>query len=144
LEAKKTPIEKTTVFTNVKSVMQRHPSSGIQTVFKAEGDESPLGVVVVEKGRITCSGDQDSCGLQALQKRGGDDVEFVDLEGGSVAPGLTSFGSPLGLEHINEEPSTNDGVIYDPLTEKVPEIIGGDTALIMASDGLEFESRDAL
>lgn len=132
------------MFVNVKNVMQRHPSSGIQTVFKAEGDGSPLGVVVVEKGRITCSGDQDVCGLQALQKRGGDDVEFVDLEAGSVAPGLTSFGSPLGLEHINEEPSTNDGVIYDPLTERVPEITGGDTALIMASDGLEFESRDAL
>ncbi|KAJ2931515.1 hypothetical protein H1R20_g5580, partial [Candolleomyces eurysporus] len=144
LELKKMPIEKTTVFVNVKNVMQRHPSSGIQTVFKAEDDESPLGVVVVEKGRITCSGDQDSCGLQALQKRGGSDVEFVDLEGGSVAPGLVSFGSPLGLEHINEEPSTNDGVIFDPLTEKVPALLGGDTALIMASDGLEFESRDAL
>ena len=42
-----------------------------------------------------------------------DDVdEFVDLEGGSLAPGFTSYGSSLGLEEILFEPSTNDG---DPL-----------------------------
>lgn len=58
-------------------------------------------------------------------------------------PALTSFGSPLGLQDIEQEPSTEDGPVFDPLTSDVPEIIGGDGGLIRAVDGLQYSSRDA-
>ncbi|KAF6761161.1 amidohydrolase [Ephemerocybe angulata] len=146
LEVKKTPIEKATVFLNVKTVTRR-TQIGVQTSFTAqpgavEGPNSSLGVVLVEKGRIACAGDQATCGLHTLRER--KDIEYVDLEGGSIAPGLVTFGSPVGLEQINEEPSTNDGAIYDSLTDSVPALLGGNTAVVRASDGLDFGSRDAL
>jgi len=57
-------------------------------------------------------------------------------------PGLVSFGAPLGLTHIPGEASTNDGLVFDPLSMKVPEIIDG--TVIKAADGLLFATRDAL
>lgn len=73
------------------------------------------------------------------------DTKVIDLEGGSISPGLVSFGSPLGLEYIAAEDSTNDSPIHDRLTEKgVPDMIGGDGAMIRAADGLLFQTRDAL
>ena len=74
---------------------------------------------------------------------GGD--EFIDLKGGSLAPGLTSYGSPLGLVEISLEPSTNDGVVLDPLVDgNLPSILGKDTAIIRAVDGLQFQGRNTL
>ncbi|KAG6828905.1 hypothetical protein H0H92_006356 [Tricholoma furcatifolium] len=70
--------------------------------------------------------------------------EVVDLWGGSLAPGLTTFGSPLGLVEILLEPSTSDGAVKDPLTGTVPTIAGGDDAVIRAVDGLQFEGRNTL
>jgi hypothetical protein len=63
-------------------------------------------------------GDVDSvCG-------GGDVDGFVDLEGGSLAPGLTRYGSPSGLSEILNEPSTNDGAVVDPLVDgNLPSIL---------------------
>ncbi len=61
----------------------------------------------------------------------------------SCRPGLISFGSPLGLEHITSEASTNDGSVPDALTGNTPAILGSD-AFIHAVDGLQFESRDML
>ncbi|OJT07354.1 hypothetical protein TRAPUB_1790 [Trametes pubescens] len=71
-------------------------------------------------------------------------VEYVDLEGGSLAPGLTTFGSPLGLEEIMGEVSTKDGYVLDPLQDRVPKVVGGNGALIHAIDGLQFGTRHAL
>jgi hypothetical protein len=68
----------------------------------------------------------------------------VDLKGGSLAPGLVTFGSPLGLEEINLEPSTNDGTVPDALTGSVPSIVGGTNAIIRAVDGLAFNGRNLL
>ncbi|KAJ7512471.1 hypothetical protein B0H11DRAFT_1844256 [Mycena galericulata] len=93
------------------------------------------GVVVVEKGRIVCSG-------ECLEDLSRSDAVYIDLEGGSITPGLVSYGSPLGLSHISGEPSTNDGPVFDPLSNAVPEIIEG--KLIKAADGLLFATRDAL
>lgn len=66
-----------------------------------------------------------------------------DTAGGSISPGLISFGSPLGLEHIAAEASTNDGTTLDPLTAGVPKVFGPG-AVAHAVDGLQFASRDAL
>ena len=95
--------------------------------------------VVLQDGLLVCVDDLNStCG-------GGDADEFVDLEGGSLAPGLTSYGSPLGLVEISHEPSTNDGVVLDPLVDgNPPAILGKDTAIIRAVDGLQFQGRNTL
>jgi hypothetical protein len=50
----------------------------------------------------------------------------------------------MALQDIDQEPSTQDGNVIDPLTSIVPEIIGGDGSLIRAVDGLQYHSRDAL
>ena len=71
-------------------------------------------------------------------------VPIVDLEGGSIAQGLLSYGAPLGLEEITAEASTNDGVAPAPLIDSVPSLVGGDKYLARAIDGLKFETRDAL
>ena len=72
------------------------------------------------------------------------DADYIDLQGGSIAPGLVSAGSPLGLQEIDQEKSPQDGVVFDPLSSGVPGIVGGSGALIRAADGLLFGTRDAL
>jgi hypothetical protein len=143
LEPLKPPLEKVTVFLNVKSIVQPNKeglaSKELHT--SPDGTASP-GIVIIERGKVVCAGDPAVCGLDGLRQR--TNVDVVDLEGGSIVPGLTTYGSPVGLEEINQEPSTNDGTILDPLTDSIPALLGGDTAIIRASDGLEFGSRDAL
>ncbi|KAF9501563.1 carbohydrate esterase family 9 protein [Pleurotus eryngii] len=128
------------VFTNVKDVFTAH-ASGIMKSFSASHEDG-LGVVVVRGGKIECSGQRATCfangNIDSLE------ADVVDLEGGSISPGLLSFGAPLGLEVINQEPTTNDGLVGDALRKPLPKILGGDTAVVRAVDGLEFGTRDAL
>lgn len=126
------------VFTNVKSVFTRSTSTVERVLDLAEA----TGVVVARQGRVVCSGSHADCFTKDLL--GDEQPLIVDLKGGSISPGLTTFGAPLGLEEINQEPSTNDGVVLDPLGGAVPRIIGGDSAIIKAVDGLQFSTRDAL
>ncbi|KAG6895604.1 hypothetical protein C0992_000419, partial [Termitomyces sp. T32_za158] len=74
--------------------------------------------------------------------------EIVDLQGGSLAPGLTTFGTHLGLVEILLEPSTSDGDVIDPLvasrTGSELGLVGGDESVIRAVDGLQFEGRNTL
>lgn len=67
----------------------------------------------------------------------------IDLQGGSISPALVSFGSPLGLQEIMAESSTNDGYVYDPILREVPSILG-DKSVIRAADGLQYSTRHAL
>lgn len=98
------------------------------------------GVVVVNNGRIVCSGGVMSC-VSYVSNRSVN----VDLEGGSISPALVSFGSNLGLQEIAGEASTTDGTVYDALSgNKIPKILGGDGSIIRAVDGLQFGTRDAL
>ncbi|TFK25671.1 amidohydrolase [Coprinopsis marcescibilis] len=135
----KKPVEDTVVFTNVKRMMVR-TTTGIASV--STGEKESGGTVIVKNGTVACAGEKALCDVAATQLQGTHRV--VDLEGGSITPGLTSFGSPLGLQHIEAEPSTNDGTILDPLKNSIPEILGGYSAIVRAADGLEFASRDAL
>jgi hypothetical protein len=122
------------VFVNVKSVLTPD-DEGVHELFSATGGGT-LGTVVAENGHITCVG---VCSTDFA------DATIIDLEAGSISPGLVTFGSPLGLQHIEAEDSTADGAIYDPLSSSgVPEIVGGDGAIIRAADGLVFQTRDAL
>lgn len=123
-----------TCFTNVSSIYSVHDGVMRSTQLQFPGS------VVVHGGSVLCSG---SCS-DFLRTAEEGVVTFVDLEGGSISPGLVSFGSRLGLQTIFEEPSTNDGVVFDPLEKQTVDILGGDTAMIRAVDGLVFGTRDAL
>ncbi|KIP04854.1 hypothetical protein PHLGIDRAFT_129239 [Phlebiopsis gigantea 11061_1 CR5-6] len=128
----------TVLFTNVRSVFTRDGFEVSET-FSAQ-DHEDLGVVVVRNGTIVCSGHNAACLTSSLV----DEAQVVDLVGGAISPGLTTFGSPLGLVEIDSEASTNDGLVFDPLVDRVPSIIGGDAALVRAVDGLQFGGRNAL
>ena len=134
-----TPERSTThpvVFTNVSDVIIRR-GPDVQETFTTQLED---GVVVVEDGHMLCSGIASAC----AHLTSGDDIEYINLHGGVIAPGLITFGSPLGLEEIQGESSTSDGYTYDPLSQVIPGVVGGEGALIRAADGLQFATREAL
>ncbi|KAJ6491350.1 hypothetical protein C8R47DRAFT_1045160 [Mycena vitilis] len=124
------------VFRNVGSMFSKNSATGsVSEVFRSASAE---GVVIVEKGRIVCSGTHAAC-PSALSRP---DALHLDLEGGSISPAIVSYGSSLGLTNIPGEASTNDGPVFDPLSTPVPPLIDG--TVMKASDGLLFATRDAL
>lgn len=129
-------------FLDVKSVWVLNQDGDVQTLFDDSDSGGEGNTVIVRDGDAICfAGKSDS--VQCAQGEG-EDLEVVDLQGGSIAPGLTTFGSPIGLVEIRLEPSTVDGVVFDPLIGGVPAIVGGDEAVIRAVDGLQFEGRNTL
>ena len=128
---------KTFKIIGVKSVW--HYGAGGHIVPLFDDKEGKGRTVLLQDGRLVCVDDvKTRCG-------GGDVDEFVDLKGGSLAPGLTSYGSPLGLVEISLESSTNDGVVLDPLVDgNLPSVLGKDTTIIRAVDGLQFQGRNTL
>uniref|UniRef100_A0A8H8CQ82 Amidohydrolase-related domain-containing protein n=1 Tax=Psilocybe cubensis TaxID=181762 RepID=A0A8H8CQ82_PSICU len=129
----------TVVFKNVNSVYYVKDRS----IGKLQTSASHLGsmTVVTRNGIIVCHGSDIECmGLDLKDTI----MEVVDLEGGSLSPALVSFGYPLGLVNIRMEPSTNDGSLFDPLLGIIPKVLGGDTTVIRAFDGLQFGTRNAL
>lgn len=131
------------VFTGVKSIFVRNAEfEGIEEIFHADAQrDGEEGVVVIEKGKIVCFGSRRSACFQGAMKSAAEPV-FFDLEGGSISPGLVSYGSQLGLAEIATEAATADGLVFEPLRGEVPSIVKGE--LIRAIDGLEFGTRDAL
>jgi hypothetical protein len=141
------------IFENVKHFFLP-TATGIQDVFSIQNEN--LGVVIVGNGSVLCSGVETSClrsdhpGTYRVFDLKGEmymgmtrpKANWSEIAGGSISPGLISFGSPLGLEHIAAEDSTNDGAIRDPLVRAVPKVTGN--AMPSAVDGLQFPSRDAL
>jgi hypothetical protein len=97
--------------------------------------------VIVHAGHIACAG-PSAAGACAEFIAAGTGAEVVDLHGGALAPGLTTFGSDLGLSEIMLEPSTTDGPVFDPLTMAVPSILGH--TVVRAVDGLQFGGRNTL
>ncbi|KAG1849280.1 hypothetical protein DFJ58DRAFT_795038 [Suillus subalutaceus] len=117
------------MFVNVSGLYMRgDDSSGVMRV------SEQAGLVGVEDGRVVCVG-------QCSDFAEGD-VDIVNLEGGAITPGLTSFGAPLGLVEIRLEPSTNDGSVHNPLDGDLPAILG-DT-IMRAQDGLMFGGQNLL
>lgn len=93
-----------------------------------------VGSVGVKDGRVMCVGQCSDFAEGA--------VDIVDLEGGTITPGLTSFGTPLGLVEIRLEPSTNDGSVYNLLDEDLPAVLGD--KVVRAQDGLMFGGQNLL
>lgn len=116
--------------------MYQQQNGNIEQMQMLQGEGS---AVVTRNGHIICYG-------QCAHSYDADDAKttIINVEGGSISPGFVSYGSPLGLEEINQEASTNDGNIIDPLNTKVSNVIGGDYAIVRAADGLQFGTRDAL
>ncbi|KAI0374295.1 composite domain of metallo-dependent hydrolase [Pilatotrama ljubarskyi] len=129
------------VFTNVSSVYLRDAQNIRQAYVADTADALSAGVVVAREGEIACISSMAGECLSSLRE---DDAEFINLEGGAISPGLVTVGSPLGLEEITSEVSTIDGYVLDPLSQDIPEIVGGDGMVIRAADGLQFGTRDAL
>jgi hypothetical protein len=139
LAPKKSPINTTIVFKNVKSLYLKKGGVIEQVLFPQE--TSGFSTIIVRNGSIVCSGDELCSKVAPLDPTS---LLTIDLEGGSISPGFVSFGSPLGLQHMDQEPSTNDGIVYDHLLQPIPDILAGNSAIIHAVDGLEYGSRDAL
>ncbi|KAF8161153.1 carbohydrate esterase family 9 protein [Crassisporium funariophilum] len=133
----KSSVSGTVIFTNVDSVFLKKDHT-VQQVFSAS-EAGASGTIVVENGNIKCAGVSLTCQLAQY----GPNVRRINLEGGSISPALISYGSPLGLNHINGEASTNDGPVHNVLSSDPPGILG-QGSIIRAVDGLQFSTRDAL
>ncbi|KAI0367317.1 carbohydrate esterase family 9 protein [Pilatotrama ljubarskyi] len=132
---------RTVVFSNVSAVYLRD-GNGVSEVYTATSEPASAGVVVVQEGKLSCVGSALSACASPVDD---EDAEYINLHGGAVSPALVTVGSSLGLEEIRSEPSTMDGYVLDPLTSQaVPEIAGGEGAVMRAADGLQFGTRDAL
>ncbi|KAJ3829135.1 hypothetical protein F5880DRAFT_1607895 [Lentinula raphanica] len=124
------------IFTNVSSVFVRS-STAVESIYSTT---TSGGIVVAHNGQILCTGNT-TC-IQDAVRDANVKAVTVDLNGGSIEPALTSYGAPLGLEHINQEPSTNDGFMFEPLSQRIPKLLEG--SIVRAVDGLLFDTRDAL
>ena len=129
------------VFTNVKSLWMRTKEGKIQQGFAngsaAVNDAESLQTLVFVKGKLSCIG--SACSAEELARS-----KTVDLQGGSISPGLMTYGSTLGLGEIMGEPSTQDGDFADALTVNVPKLMDDVGGLVRAVDTLVFQTRDAL
>lgn len=131
------------IFTNVKSVWSQVDDDIVETLSAEESDVGTSSSILVRGGRIECIARQDvatSCMPTELYEK----VDIIDLEGGMLSPGLTTFGSPIGTVEIRLESSTNDGNVFDPLRQIIPSILGGDDTVVRAVDGLQFQGRNTL
>lgn len=127
--------ESQVVFTNVGKVWKRMGDGEIMNALEDEYREDGV-TVVVDRGKITCLG--ESCVATSKE------ATKVDLKGGSISPGLMTFGSLLGTEEIASERSTGDGEQYDAMLEDVPEILNDIGAVSRTMDALMFRTRNAL
>ncbi|KAF8662710.1 hypothetical protein AX16_001152 [Volvariella volvacea WC 439] len=163
LEGKKSEGELRSVrFANVSAVyVENVEEESIEVLFESSdlaldggGSASALADVVFKDGRIACISSELGGGLPCPHTHsadGGKEEEIViDLQGGTLAPGLSTFGSPLGLVEIRLEASTNDGKVVDPLTNPhgvspiLGDLDGEDVGVVRAVDGLQFGGRNAL
>lgn len=136
------------VLKNVKDVWIRGEEGVKERWFAKPGESS--GTVVLVNGAIACVGNQGWCLTEAgvEEDLGGgnkdtDQIE-IDLQGGSVGPGLMTFGSPLGIEEIAGELSTGDGAKYDAFYADVPSVLDDVGGVVRAVDALQFGTRNAL
>ncbi|KAF5347941.1 hypothetical protein D9756_010123 [Leucocoprinus leucothites] len=111
--------------------------STIRTGEEEEVEDAGSKDVYIHNGKIFCTTDTGSPCLSGSSILDVQDIkEVLDLRGGALLPGLTSFGSPLGLEEIAQEPSTNDGSVPDALTGHAYR--GGVTRAITPPSGSGF------
>ncbi|KAI0638507.1 composite domain of metallo-dependent hydrolase [Trametes polyzona] len=125
-------------FQNVKEVFLRESGDDVGVV-QHFGMDPNAGMthVIVDRGRVSCVG-------PVCEGEGRNAAVKIDLRGGTIAPGMMTFGTTLGIEEIESEPSTGDGARFDPLSQDVPKIMGDLGGLVRADDALMFGTRSAL
>ncbi|CBQ70126.1 conserved hypothetical protein [Sporisorium reilianum SRZ2] len=104
----KQPTQNCTVFTNVSQRFFRRSGRITSETFSP----SSGGQIVVAGGKVLCSG--STCPASLCPSTA--PVTTIDARGGVVLPGLTSYGSNLGLTDIVSEPEASDGYTLDPVT----------------------------
>ena len=122
------------LFTNIGHVwdLQGSGSSTKVTKFDSASGSNARGTAYFYGGKLVCSSFAFGGLNSPCPSRFQNEVMVVDLKGGSLAPGLISFGGNLGNIEIEQEPSTNDGVV------------DGTGPLIEAIDGISFQGRNEL
>ncbi|PPQ64627.1 hypothetical protein CVT24_008364 [Panaeolus cyanescens] len=126
-------------FTNVKDVWKRTDVGNIQktTLLNSSNlQDGDAGVVIVQKGKIVCMG--------AGCRRAFATSHEIDLQRGSIGPGMMTYGSPLGLEEIASEPSTSNGPPLDAFRQNTPRILDDIGGVIRAMDGLIIAYRSGV
>lgn len=106
------------VFTNVRSVYEVNKENRVTQTFGDVGLQPGRANVVVRDAVVVCTGScrDFTAGIENV----------VDLRGGSLIPGLVTYGGTLGVSEIGPEPSTNDGIGHDVLAGGVPAVLKGD------------------
>lgn len=112
-------------YVNVSTIYRRGSNGGIEVTTPAEDVDDQA--VVMDAGKIICLGH--------CQTKG----KVINLHRGTITPGLISFGSQLGLEHISGEAATTAGTAPD-----VDFKSGKVEQITKASDALLLGSRDAM
>ncbi|KAJ7061796.1 hypothetical protein C8F01DRAFT_1369248 [Mycena amicta] len=143
--------EGTVVFVGVADAWIRSRTGSVSTGIRslvhdadADADGTKNLTVVIHAGKVVCAGLASSSACASFLHPSSSSITTIDLQGGVLFPGLTTFGSDLGLSEILLEPSTRDGVVGDPLTSpgSLPSILEG--KMIRAADGLQFGGRNTL
>ncbi|KAF8306724.1 hypothetical protein DL93DRAFT_2088555 [Clavulina sp. PMI_390] len=130
-------------FTNVKKYWRKEDGE-LKIVFDSGegshlGQETILRSVVFEDGHLICVSSTHASCTSLLSPP----TYLIDLAGGSLSPGITTFGSELGLTDIAYDLTTGDGLVHDPVGNPgTNELLAGIEA--RAADGLLFGTRDAL
>ncbi|KAJ3886962.1 composite domain of metallo-dependent hydrolase [Lentinula edodes] len=112
--------------------------NGVEQVFAKDHLGAPQ-IAVVQNGKLNYIGVPEGYSTNLTTT-----LRTVNLHGGSLAPGLLSYGSRLGLVHIAGEATTQDGEVFDNLMDEVSSALGREAVVIRAKDGLQFTTRDAL
>lgn len=137
----------TTVFYNV-SLVALGVASGIVDMPTSTEFANASGYVMVVGGTVVCADAESVCKplLETTLESSRhlfENVSFINLKGGAVSSGLLTFGSPIGMEEIQGEMSTSDGVVWDAVLQgaALPDVVG--KSVVRAADGLAFATRHA-
>ena len=130
------------VFENIKTlILPFSDSDGLRDDFSTSEFPS-FGCAIFRHGELEYFGPVRACARRVALER---TVEFVNLHGGTISPGLTTFGSELGLSEMRYEDSTRDGPARSTVDDLVrPNSDSPRYRLIRAADGLQFGGRDTL
>lgn len=139
----KPPTPNCTVFTNVSQRFFRRPRSSGDSNSRVSSTSfaSSSGRIVVANGKVLCSG--ESCTSSVCHSSS---ITTIDARGGTVLPGITSYGSNLGLTDIVSESETSDGYTLDPVSSpnailSTPEYLRS-WPTARAVDGLQWGGHD--
>lgn len=126
------------VFVNVRSAFGVDSQGQIEQTFGPSHDDvdaqASLGTVVVKDSEIVCAGSCEPFAAGIL--------DIVDLKGGSLIPGLVTYGAPMGVTEMPTEKSTKDGEAFDVIQSagQVPDVLKGE--IIKGVEALSLGQKD--